>query len=213
MSYFFQMFNSFCLKVWQQLSKNWAVQQVCINIVLKIMKNYTNYWYDVFFLTARSWIKRPFAIQLFQKKHLVLKIKQNKQTKTRQQTSKWTVDGSTVAISIFYIQPLARECFFSNHHMKFSIYTKFTMWKLLRVTINMGAEVKCESLPHTQCCAVNFHYHAKKIVPKENTDYPCSCNVWLKKKTQEPSCLGKLLSRFKDIKLYICDLFCMVIGN
>lgn len=67
--------------------------------------------------------------------------------------------------------------FFFNHHMKFSIYTKFTMWKLLRVTINMGAEVKCESLPHTQCCAVNFHYHAKKIVPKENTDYPCSCNV------------------------------------
>lgn len=75
MSYFFQMFNSFCLKVWQQLSKNWAVQQVCINIVLKIMKNYTNCWYDVFFLTARNWIKRPFAIQLFQKKHLVLKIK------------------------------------------------------------------------------------------------------------------------------------------
>lgn len=32
-------------------------------------------------------------------------------------------------------------------------------------------------------------------------------------KTQEPSCLGKLLSRFKDIKHYICDLFWMVIGK
>lgn len=34
-----------------------------------------------------------------------------------------------------------------------------------------------------------------------------------KNKKQESSCLGKLLSRFKDIKLYICDLLCMVIGK